>query len=162
MEDWVFGKLKKNKRRRLYTMKKNIIIILAMVFFIAIPSLASTPTNENMPVPTSEDQQFMGLKTLSEEELIEIIGNVVFHEENDPITINTIVRLALEGGITFDEGITISLTSENVQIISASIFISKSGKVILTLTATIYSVKIITDLNSAMGRAALIFFKTLF
>ena len=42
---------------------------------MAIPSLASTQENENAPVPTSEDQQFMGLTTLSEEELMGIEGN---------------------------------------------------------------------------------------
>jgi hypothetical protein len=67
-------------------MKKTIIIILAMLFFIAIPILASTPENENAPVPTSEDQQFMGLTQLSEEDLLTIIGNVI---TSDSITYDT-------------------------------------------------------------------------
>jgi hypothetical protein len=58
-------------------MKKTIIIFLAMVFFMAIPTLASTPENENAPAMTSEDQQFMGLTQLSEEELLDIIGNYI-------------------------------------------------------------------------------------
>jgi hypothetical protein len=42
---------------------------------MVIPTLASTPTNENTPAVASEDQQFMGLTTLSEEELMGIDGN---------------------------------------------------------------------------------------
>jgi hypothetical protein len=48
-----------------------------MVFFIAIPALASTPENENAPAVASEDQQFMGLTQLSEEECVNILGQVV-------------------------------------------------------------------------------------
>jgi hypothetical protein len=65
-------------------MKKTIIIILAMLFFIAIPAFASTPENENAPVPTSEDQQFMGLTQLTEEELLDIIGNVITGSDSCP------------------------------------------------------------------------------
>jgi hypothetical protein len=47
-----------------------------MVFFIAIPALASTPEDENAPAMTSEDQQFMGLTQLSENQMIKINGNL--------------------------------------------------------------------------------------
>ena len=46
---------------------------------MAIPAFASEPTNENAPAMTSDDQQFMGLTTLSEEELMEISGNLNHH-----------------------------------------------------------------------------------
>ena len=71
-------------------MKKTIIIILAMLFFIAIPALASTPTNENAPVPTSEDQQFMGLTQLTEEELLDIFGNVITGTDSCPAGAETL------------------------------------------------------------------------
>ncbi len=63
-------------------MRKSIILLLGLVLLFAIPALASTPENENMPAPTSEDQQFMGLAALSEEELINITGNQLII--NDP------------------------------------------------------------------------------
>ena len=59
-------------------MKKTIIIILAMLFFIAIPAFASTPENENAPAPTSEDQQFLDLLIISTDELIELDGGYHF------------------------------------------------------------------------------------
>ncbi|MCR4422890.1 MAG: hypothetical protein NUV32_10520 [Exilispira sp.] len=65
-------------------MKKSIILLLGLVLLFAIPTLASTPENENAPAQTSEDQQFMGLATLSEEELMEIEGNHVIYETNEP------------------------------------------------------------------------------
>jgi hypothetical protein len=48
-----------------------------MLFFMAIPELASTPENENAPAVASEDQQFLDLNILSEEELIEIYVNAI-------------------------------------------------------------------------------------
>jgi len=57
-------------------MKKSIILLLGLVLLFAIPALASTPENENAPVPTSEDQQFMDLTQLSEDQMIEINGNL--------------------------------------------------------------------------------------
>jgi len=56
-------------------MKNSIILLLGLVLLFAIPALASTPENENAPAMTNEDQQFIGLTTISEEELIEIYGN---------------------------------------------------------------------------------------
>ncbi|MCR4422904.1 MAG: hypothetical protein NUV32_10590 [Exilispira sp.] len=57
-------------------MKKSIILLLGLVLLFAIPVFASTPENENAPAVASEDQQFIGLTTLSEEELVGITGNL--------------------------------------------------------------------------------------
>jgi predicted ATP-grasp superfamily ATP-dependent carboligase len=65
-------------------MKKSIILLLGLVLLFAIPALASTPENENAPAMTSEDQQFMGLTTLSEEELMGVEGNHVIYETTKP------------------------------------------------------------------------------
>ncbi len=73
-------------------MKKSIILLLGLVLLFAIPTLASTPEDENAPAMTSEDQQFMGLTTISEEELMGIEGNVVtsYADGASPITSRTI------------------------------------------------------------------------
>jgi len=39
--------------------------------------LASTPQTENAPAPTKEDTMFLGLEQMSEEKLIDIVGNIV-------------------------------------------------------------------------------------
>jgi len=59
-------------------MKKSIILLLGLVLLFAIPTLASTPTNENAPAQTSEDQQFLDLLIISTDELIELDGGYHF------------------------------------------------------------------------------------
>ncbi|MCR4422861.1 MAG: hypothetical protein NUV32_10365 [Exilispira sp.] len=58
-------------KKQLFNFQNANIIFL----FIAIPALASTPTNENAPTIASEDQKFLGLTTLSEEQLTNIKGD---------------------------------------------------------------------------------------
>ncbi len=58
-------------------MKRSIIISVALIVLFAMPVLASTPEQENAPL-ASEDELFLGeMSQLSEEELINIVGNIV-------------------------------------------------------------------------------------
>jgi hypothetical protein len=72
-------------------MKNSIIFLLGLVLLFSIPTLASTPENENAPAMTSEDQQFMGLTQLSEEELMKISGNIILDQTTGEPPTNTIV-----------------------------------------------------------------------
>ncbi len=57
-------------------MKRSIIILVALIVLCAMPVLASTPEQEDTPL-ASEDELFLGeMSQLSEEELINIIGNM--------------------------------------------------------------------------------------
>ncbi len=59
-------------------MKRSIIILLALIVLVGMPVLASTPEQENTPLD-SEDELFLGqMSQLSEEDLIEIIGNMYY------------------------------------------------------------------------------------
>lgn len=56
-------------------MKRYIIILIALVLIISLPVFASTPTQENAPAATSEDELFLDMMQLSEEELMGVEGN---------------------------------------------------------------------------------------
>ncbi|MCR4421546.1 MAG: hypothetical protein NUV32_03595 [Exilispira sp.] len=56
-------------------MKRTIIILIALVLFISLPVFASTPEEENAPVPTSEDGLFLDMTQLTEDQMIDIYGN---------------------------------------------------------------------------------------
>ncbi len=81
-------------------MKKAIIILLALVVFMAVPVFASTPEQENAPV-MSEDEIFLSdLFLLSEEQLIEIVGNYItstsITHDTDACTPETMKQRELE------------------------------------------------------------------
>ncbi len=73
-------------------MKRNIIFLLVLIAFFAIPALAGTPKPENAPAPTSEDTMFLGLEQISDEELMLINGNMASdplgNEPHQPINID--------------------------------------------------------------------------
>jgi len=56
--------------------KGTIIILIALILFISLPVFASTPVEENAPASTSENELFLYMTQLSEEELLKIEGNV--------------------------------------------------------------------------------------
>jgi len=55
-------------------MKRSIIILIALVIFMAVPVLASTPEQENAPIADEEYIFLLDLTQLSEEQLINIFG----------------------------------------------------------------------------------------
>ncbi len=62
-------------------MRKYALLTLALAIFLALPALASEPTDENAPIPTEEDIFLSDLPQLSEEELMEINGySVIFSD----------------------------------------------------------------------------------
>ncbi len=74
-------------------MKRSITILLALIVLFAMPVLASTPEQENAPL-ASEDELFLGeMSQLSEEELINIEGNVIKSASDgaSPITSKRII-----------------------------------------------------------------------
>lgn len=54
------------------------------MFHLSLPVFAFTPTQENAPMPTSEDGMFFDMTQLSEEELLVIIGNVIKDDGSCP------------------------------------------------------------------------------
>jgi hypothetical protein len=63
-------------------MKRTIIILIALVLFVSLPVFASTPTEENAPIPTSEDGMFLDFIILNEEEMIYINGQYAYFDSN--------------------------------------------------------------------------------
>lgn len=114
-------------------MKNCFILLIGLIVLFSMPVFASTPQQENAPAPSSEDTMFLGLEQVSEEELLEIIGDVVFHEENDPVTKDTVIRILIDT-IQIDYGITIS-SSMTEGSISVSVYYSlKTGTVVVSIT----------------------------
>ncbi|MFN3411794.1 MAG: hypothetical protein ACK4YF_06535 [Exilispira sp.] len=70
-------------------MKRSIIILLSLTILLAMPVLAEAPSQENAPL-AGEGQLFLGeLSQLSEEELIDILGNLYYSVE-DPEMIGSV------------------------------------------------------------------------
>ncbi len=69
-------------------MKKSIILSLVLIAICSIPVLASEPEQENAPLPTEEDIFLSDLSQLSEEELMEVFGQIYFDPINDSNTYN--------------------------------------------------------------------------
>jgi hypothetical protein len=124
-------------------MKKSIILLLGLVLLFAIPILASTSTNENAPVPTSEDQQFMGLTTLSEEELMEIIGLIAIDNIDGTNTFNPTTQMG-----TTSDGKKFKIIKEKDFYVAKvlSVFIVSAGLIISKLDS-------ISDLFALLGIA---------
>ena len=57
-------------------MKRSIILLMALIVLCAMPILASTPEQAMVLIVDEGDGEFSGLEQVSDEQLVEVEGNL--------------------------------------------------------------------------------------